>query len=213
RARNAREKNDIIFARMSLSTSSTSSLRFAAAAFTIWRCASTRLNCSNRFGEALRRFSIACLSTSRMRSRVSAVTVAVRGAPVISDISPTTSPAALTATSRAPAGAREVAVSAAGDVVGEMSLMTGAPRTATVTALTRLRILEVDKQAIENLLKASPNLFEQFSRVLAQRQMVNAAAANRKEDVEEVESDILAKMMSFFSRAFRARQPEGQASR
>jgi small-conductance mechanosensitive channel/CRP-like cAMP-binding protein len=120
---------------------------------------------------------------------------------------------AVSVTIDTPAGAREVAVSAAGDVVGEMSLMTGAPRTATVTALTRLRILEVDKQAIENLLKASPNLFEQFSRVLAQRQMVNAAAANRKEDVEEVESDILAKMMSFFSRAFRARQPEGQASR
>jgi CRP-like cAMP-binding protein len=120
---------------------------------------------------------------------------------------------AVSVTIDTPMGMQEVAVSAAGDVVGEMSLMTGAPRTATVTALTRLRILEVDKQAIENLLKASPNLFEQFSRVLAQRQMVNAAAANRKEDVEEVESDILAKMMSFFSRAFRARQPEGQASR
>ena len=120
---------------------------------------------------------------------------------------------AVSVTIDTPAGAREVAVSAAGDVVGEMSLMTGAPRTATVTALTRLRILEVDKQAIENLLKASPHLLQEFSRVLAQRQTVNAAAANRKVDVEEVESDILAKMMSFFSRAFRARQPEGQASR
>lgn len=111
-----------------------------------------------------------------------------------------------------PTGMQEVAVSAAGDVVGEMSLMTGAPRTATVTALTKLRSLEVDKQAIETLLKSSPDLFQEFSRVLAQRQMVNAAAANRKQDVEEVESDILDKMMSFFSRAFRARQAEGQAS-
>jgi CRP-like cAMP-binding protein len=119
---------------------------------------------------------------------------------------------AVSVTIATPTGEQEVAVSAAGDVVGEMSLMTGAPRTATVTALTGLRILEVDKQAIENLLKASPNLFQEFSRVLAQRQTVNAAAANRKEDVEEVESDILAKMMSFFSRAFRARQAEGQAT-
>jgi CRP-like cAMP-binding protein len=118
---------------------------------------------------------------------------------------------AVSVTIATPAGEQEVAVSAAGDVVGEMSLMTGAPRTATVTALTRLRILEVDKQAIENLLKASPHLFEQFSRVLAQRQTVNAAAANRKEDVQEVESDILAKMMSFFSRAFRARPVESQS--
>jgi small-conductance mechanosensitive channel/CRP-like cAMP-binding protein len=119
---------------------------------------------------------------------------------------------AVSVTIETPMGMQEVAVSAAGDVVGEMSLMTGAPRTATVTALTGLRILEVDKQAIETLLKSSPNLFQEFSRVLAQRQMVNAAAANRKEDVKEVESDILAKMMSFFSRAFRARQAEGQAT-
>jgi small-conductance mechanosensitive channel/CRP-like cAMP-binding protein len=119
---------------------------------------------------------------------------------------------AVSVTIATPTGEQEVAVSAAGDVVGEMSLMTGAPRTATVTALTGLRILEVDKQAIENLLKASPNLFQEFSRVLAQRQTVNAAAANRKEDVEEVESDILAKMMSFFSRAFRPRQAEGHAT-
>jgi len=100
----------------------------------------------------------------------------------------------------------EVAVSAAGDVVGEMSLMTGASRTATATALTRLRALKVDKHAIEDLLKASPGLFELFSRFLAQRQLENAAAANKKQTVQEVESDILAKMMSFFSRAFRARQ-------
>ncbi|HVP85606.1 MAG TPA: mechanosensitive ion channel family protein [Rhizomicrobium sp.] len=103
-------------------------------------------------------------------------------------------------------GPHEVAVSAAGDVVGEMSLMTGAPRTATATALTRLSTLKIDKRAIEELLKASPSLFEQFSRFLAQRQLENAAAANTKQTVQEVESDILAKMMSFFSRAFRARQ-------
>lgn len=107
-----------------------------------------------------------------------------------------------------PTGIQEVAVSAAGDVIGEMSLMTGAPRVATVTALTKLRVLEVGKAAIESLLKSSPELFEQFSRVLAQRQMENAAAANRKQDVAQVEGDILAKMMSFFSRAFRARQSE-----
>ncbi|HVZ69406.1 MAG TPA: mechanosensitive ion channel family protein [Rhizomicrobium sp.] len=103
-------------------------------------------------------------------------------------------------------GSHEVAVSAAGDVVGEMSLMTGSMRTATATALTRLRALEVNKQAIEELLKESPSLFELFSRFLAQRQLENAAVANTKQTIQEVESDILAKMMSFFSRAFRARQ-------
>ncbi len=102
-----------------------------------------------------------------------------------------------------PTGMQEVAVSATGDVVGEMSLMTGAARTATVTALTELRVLEVGKQAIEDLLKHSPELFERFSRVLAQRQLENLAAASRKQDMGTVEGDILAKMKAFFSRAFR----------
>jgi small-conductance mechanosensitive channel/CRP-like cAMP-binding protein len=98
----------------------------------------------------------------------------------------------------------EVAVSAAGDVVGEMSLMTGAPRTATVTALTRLRVLEITKEAISKMLTETPELFQRFSRVLAQRQLELDALANRKPDKEEVEEDILARMKSFFSRAFRA---------
>ncbi len=63
-------------------------------------------------------------------------------------------------------------------------------------------MLEVGKAAIADLLKASPELFERFSRVLAQRQLENIAAASRRLDVEEVEVDILAKMRDFFSRTF-----------
>jgi small-conductance mechanosensitive channel/CRP-like cAMP-binding protein len=96
---------------------------------------------------------------------------------------------------------QEVAVSATGDVVGEMSLMTGAPRTATVTALTRIRVLEITKQDIAALLKANPELFERFSQVLAKRQLELDALANRKPDKANVENDILARMKSFFSRA------------
>ncbi|HEY4125987.1 MAG TPA: mechanosensitive ion channel family protein [Rhizomicrobium sp.] len=110
---------------------------------------------------------------------------------------------AISVTIDTPSGKQEVAISATGDVVGEMSLMTGAARTATVTALTQLRVLEVSKPAIADLLKASPELFERFSRVLAQRQLENMAAANRKQDVQAVEVDILAKMKDFFSRTFR----------
>ena len=100
---------------------------------------------------------------------------------------------------------QEVAVSATGDIVGEMSLMTGAPRTATVTALTRLRALEITRETIEGMLKKSPDLFERFSKVLAQRQLEIDALANRKPDKHEVESDILSRMRSFFSRAFTGR--------
>ena len=98
--------------------------------------------------------------------------------------------------------AHEVAISATGDVVGGMSLMTGQPRSATVIALTQLRVLEITKDAIGDLLKASPELFERFSRVLARRQQENDAHAHRMRDQEEVEQDLLTRMKEIFFSAF-----------
>jgi small-conductance mechanosensitive channel/CRP-like cAMP-binding protein len=95
---------------------------------------------------------------------------------------------------------REVAVLAAGDVVGEMSLMTGAPRNATVTALTRVCVLEITKEPIEILLKSSPELLERFSHVLARREQERAAIANRSIQVAAVEQDLMARMRNFFAR-------------
>ena len=95
---------------------------------------------------------------------------------------------------------REVAVLATGDVVGEMSLMTGAARNATVTALTKLRALEITKEPIELLLHKSPNLFQRFSHVLAKREEERAAIAQRAIQVAQVELDLLARMRTFFNR-------------
>lgn len=99
--------------------------------------------------------------------------------------------------------AQEVAVSAAGDVVGEMSLLTGAPRTATATTLARLRVLEIEKRDIEELLSKSPELAERFSAILAKRQSELDELANRAVNKAAVESDILSRMKVYFSRAFR----------
>jgi small-conductance mechanosensitive channel len=95
---------------------------------------------------------------------------------------------------------REVAVLATGDVVGEMSLMTGAPRNATVTALTRVRVLEITKEPIEALLKKSPELLQRFGHVLAKREEERAAIAQRTIQVATVEQDLMARMKAFFSR-------------
>jgi small-conductance mechanosensitive channel/CRP-like cAMP-binding protein len=95
----------------------------------------------------------------------------------------------------------EVAISATGDVAGEMSLMTGAHRNATVSALSRMRILEIRKEAIEALLKNSPELVERFSRILAKRQHELDELANRPSKREVVETDILTRMKNFFARA------------
>jgi small-conductance mechanosensitive channel/CRP-like cAMP-binding protein len=99
---------------------------------------------------------------------------------------------------------QEVNRLATGDIVGEMSLMTGAPRNATVRALTPLRVLEIRKEAIEGLLAVSPELLGLFSRVLAIRQSQLTEASNRPAKAKTAEVDLLARMRAFFSRTFGA---------
>jgi small-conductance mechanosensitive channel/CRP-like cAMP-binding protein len=96
----------------------------------------------------------------------------------------------------------EVAVSAAGDVTGEMSLMTGAMRSASVTAATRVRALEITRNDIKQLLDQEPELYQRFAATLAKRQRELDAIAQRHADAHQVETDILTRMKAFFSRSF-----------
>lgn len=57
-----------------------------------------------------------------------------------------------------------------GAIVGEMSLLTGSPRSATVTALGDVEVLEVDKAALANVLWMSPGLVDRFVEMLFRRQ-------------------------------------------
>ena len=59
---------------------------------------------------------------------------------------------------------------APGAVVGEKSLLTGAPRNATVTAAGAVTALEVDKDALANVLWMSPGLVDRFVEMLFRRQ-------------------------------------------
>jgi small-conductance mechanosensitive channel/CRP-like cAMP-binding protein len=96
----------------------------------------------------------------------------------------------------------EVAVSATGDIVGEMSLMTGANRNATATAIARLRALEIRKPDIEALLRENPGLAERFAQTLARRQQELDETLHRATRKESQAPDILARMKSFFAHAF-----------
>jgi CRP-like cAMP-binding protein len=70
-----------------------------------------------------------------------------------------------------------VAELGAGDIVGEMSLMTGARRSATVTAVTDVVALEITKVALEEILARAPDLIDSFGAVLARRQAELSRAA------------------------------------
>ena len=59
----------------------------------------------------------------------------------------------------------------AGDCFGEMSFLTGEPRTATVRAEKDCEVLEISKSVMGELLRESPECLEQLSALLAQRKM------------------------------------------
>ncbi len=66
--------------------------------------------------------------------------------------------------------ARDVATLAEGQYFGEMSLLTGEPRAASVTAAAELHVLVIGKPIMQQLLAANPALAERLAQPLAARQ-------------------------------------------
>jgi CRP-like cAMP-binding protein len=69
----------------------------------------------------------------------------------------------------APVQAKLVATLEAPNVFGEMGLMTGEPRTATVTAKTDAECYRLDKSTFEHVLLARPEIAHDLSETLAKR--------------------------------------------
>ncbi|MFM7108584.1 MAG: cyclic nucleotide-binding domain-containing protein [Planctomycetaceae bacterium] len=91
-----------------------------------------------------------------------------------------------------------LAVLGPGDHFGEMSVMTGAPRTATVTTLGETRLLEIGKEGFAAILSADPGLVEALGRSLKARQ------AERREAIADAgrpaaePQDLLGGIREFF---------------
>jgi len=62
----------------------------------------------------------------------------------------------------------------AGDVFGEMGLLTGEPRTATVVARSDMECYRLDKSGLQEILQSRPAIAEALSQVLAARLEQNA---------------------------------------
>jgi CRP-like cAMP-binding protein len=56
-----------------------------------------------------------------------------------------------------------------GDIVGEASLLTGQPRSATVTASEPVLAIEIDKAALAPILADAPALVDRFAEMLEKR--------------------------------------------
>jgi CRP/FNR family cyclic AMP-dependent transcriptional regulator len=63
----------------------------------------------------------------------------------------------------------QIAVKRSGDFVGELALVTGRPRTATVTAATELRILVLDGLAFDRLVRDVPTIAVKVMIAVAER--------------------------------------------
>jgi small-conductance mechanosensitive channel/CRP-like cAMP-binding protein len=98
-----------------------------------------------------------------------------------------------------------VATLHAGDFFGEMGMMTGEPRTATVIAASEVECYRLDKDAFHDILRSRPQIAEDISQVLARRRVELEAA---REDLNEEaklarmrshEGDFLQRIRDFFA--------------
>jgi CRP-like cAMP-binding protein len=95
----------------------------------------------------------------------------------------------------------EVARLGAGGVFGEMSLVTGEPRSATVRTSSPCEVIVLGHAAFRDVLEQNPDLAQRISEVLASRQAeIEQAQSTRPELDRDTRSGvILARIRSFFS--------------
>ncbi len=95
-----------------------------------------------------------------------------------------------------------------GEFFGEMSLLTGEPRGATLVAATDIVAHEITRENITGLLSRRPEVAEVISTVVAERKVRNSekmATATQEERVEETATlaqQIMGKMRAFFKGVF-----------
>ena len=103
------------------------------------------------------------------------------------------------------AARQTVATLRAGDFMGEMGLMTGEPRSATVVALTDVGCYRLDRDGFTDIISRRPEIAESISLVLAKRRVELEAARGsideqaRRERVSKTQAALLTRIRGFFS--------------
>jgi small-conductance mechanosensitive channel/CRP-like cAMP-binding protein len=89
-----------------------------------------------------------------------------------------------------------------GDVFGEMSLMTGQPRSANVVAATDVVVYEIRKAVLDPVLRRRPEVTEGLATIMANRHALNARlsrAPDRPQDPPfPTREDVLGRLRAFF---------------
>lgn len=99
----------------------------------------------------------------------------------------------------------KVAMLGAGDYFGEMGMMTGEARTATVIAQTDVKCYRLDKEAFRDILRERPEIAEDISHTLARRRVeLEAIREALTEDLihqrmQHTQRDLLQRIRDFFT--------------
>lgn len=99
----------------------------------------------------------------------------------------------------------KVAIMSPGDYFGEMSLVTGTPRSATIITRTDSLIYEINKDSIEPLFETYPALPESIAHTIAHREFLRKSAVAEAEErmalacaEQEASAQLLKRMKRFF---------------
>lgn len=99
---------------------------------------------------------------------------------------------------------RVLEVLSAGDFFGEMSLMTGVPRVASVIASTDIECYRLDKDSFEELMQARPSIAEEVTHILVERRaqmdtaMHNLDENSKHKSIDRQHSEVLRTVKRFF---------------
>jgi small-conductance mechanosensitive channel/CRP-like cAMP-binding protein len=91
-----------------------------------------------------------------------------------------------------------------GDFFGEMSLMTGAPRRASVIAKTDVECYRLDKEAFEAVMLARPSIAEEITQILVTRgaqldsALQNMDEASKHQEIHKQNYEVLVTVKRFF---------------
>jgi small-conductance mechanosensitive channel/CRP-like cAMP-binding protein len=92
-----------------------------------------------------------------------------------------------------------------GDFFGEMGLMTGEPRTATIIAQTGVECYRLDKDSFHAIIRQRPEIAEDISHVLARRRVELEAVRlglneeAKRQHMKHAQGDLLRRIRSFFT--------------
>ncbi|MBI4126266.1 MAG: mechanosensitive ion channel family protein [Deltaproteobacteria bacterium] len=93
---------------------------------------------------------------------------------------------------------KSIAVLQEGQYFGEMSLLTGAPRSATVRAKGDVSLLVIDKEDFRTVIATNPAVAGELAEVLAKRQAELAARAGERPAEDVSKGRLLTKIKAFF---------------